>query len=237
MNDRLTLHIDANPALRAGEYLNTLFSHYSRIPILFIISGGSALGILDLINSTSLDTRFTLGVLDERFSTDPKVNNFLQLSQTKFFKSALGKGAHTISTLPQEGERQEMLEKRLESSLHTWKTDHPAGKIIITQGIGPDGHTAGIMPYPDDPKTFEALFLGDAWVASYDATGKNQFPLRVTTTLTFLKEVGHSIVFIKGGEKGEILNTVLSPQGDLYKTPARIIHNMAQVDLFTDLTI
>jgi len=52
----------------------------------------------------------------------------------------------------------EKLAHRYESSLFEWAKKHPEGKIIATMGIGFDGHTAGIMPYPENPETFARLF-------------------------------------------------------------------------------
>ena len=50
-------------------------------------------------------------------------------------------------------------------------------RMVITQGIGPDGHTAGIMA--DAPEDH------GKWVLQY-RTDKNKFPERITVTDTFL---------------------------------------------------
>ena len=109
--------------------------------------------------------------------------------------------------------------------------------MVITQGIGEDGHTAGIMPYPENSALFKSLFDDpEKWVVGYDAEGRNEHPLRVTVTLSFLREVvDHSIVYAVGDGKKEALRQVLAETGTLWQTPARIIHEMRNVMLFTDL--
>lgn len=236
-NEKLTLHTIRNPSQMAAAYLDSLFIRYSQKAILFLVSSGSALEILKYIDTKLISNRCTVGVLDERYSTDPAVSNYAQLSATEFFQKAKENGARTIFTFPLYNETQKGLADRWETSLRSWRRDNINGVVIITQGIGTDGHTAGVMSYPEDPKTFEKLFRGDNWVASYNASGKNPYPLRVTTTLSFLKTVNHSIVFVKGIEKAEILKKVMASSGVLHKVPARLIHHMKQVDLFTDIKI
>ena len=74
-------------------------------------------------------------------------------------------------------------------------------------------------------------------VIAYDATGKNQYTLRVTTTLSFLKDVDVSIVFVCGVDKTDALRKTLSSDGDISTTPARIINEMKEVFLFTDIRL
>ncbi|MBI3385611.1 6-phosphogluconolactonase [Candidatus Gottesmanbacteria bacterium] len=161
---------------------------------------------------------FALGVLDERG------DNFANLKKTKLFQRA-----RTF--------------KVTEKNLRDW-----AGRVVITQGIGPDGHTAGIMParnasrseaggpYPEDPTKFAELFDNpDHWVVSYDATGRSPYPNRTTVTMPLLRRVNHSIVYVCGKEKQQALAKTLASGGSLAETPARIIQEMGKVDLFTDI--
>ena len=179
----------------------------------------------------------TVGVLDERFSEDPKVNNFTQLAETSFFQKAQEKGAYFIDTRVQPREDLEMLSKRFEDALLKWRQEHPGGRIVITQGMGPDGHTAGMMPHPKEKDIFKELFEGENWVRGYDAGDKNEYSLRVTTTMPFLRMADHSVVYIVGKEKKDVLSRMLSEEGTLFETPARIIHEMKDVHIFTDIEI
>lgn len=224
--------------IAATSALSTELSHLAeaKTPVLVLVSGGSALQLLNDIQESGLTPQVTLGVLDERYSMDPQINNFLQLKQTTLYSKALAQGCHFIDTSVQAAESQEDLRARFESALQQWKDANPSGHIVITQGMGPDGHTSGVLPFPEDPEKFAQLFLNPSvWVATYDATGKNQYPLRVTTTLSFLQRVDISIMFICGEDKRAALSFVLANEGILAQTPARIARDMQQVTIFTDI--
>lgn len=208
-------------------------------PILLLLSGGSALKLLTGIDTSTLGPHVTIGVLDERYSTDPTENNWAQIMSTEFFAKAQEQGCTWIDTRVQPEETQEQLAQRFETSLKTWRNEYPAGKgiIIATQGMGEDGHTSGVMPFPEDPETFATLFYDENnWVVGYDASGKNHYPLRVTTTLSFMKHIDVSIFYVTGKSKESILQAVLS-DGSYAEYPARIIHEMPQVLLFTDTNV
>lgn len=209
-----------------------LFS-MSRQPILFLLSSGSAFNLLKEIDTENFGKHVTIGVLDERFSTDPKINNFAQFTATDFYRRVKEKEVQFIDTRVKEEETMEELAERFEKALRTWKEKNPEGKVVITQGIGPDGHTAGIMPHPEGPEMFENP---DTWVLGYDAGNRLQHPLRVTTTFPFFRNiVDYSVVYVKGEEKKEILEKVMAKQDSLAQIPALIIHEMKEVILFTDL--
>lgn len=223
----------------AAEALNALLQDYKEKPILLMVSAGSAMGLLDFVDTESLGKNVTITVLDERFSVDPKVNNFAQFTQTKFYEKIKERGgANILDTRPQDSETLEKFAKRFESFLLDWSKEYREGKVIITQGIGADGHTAGIMPYPENPELFKKLFEDPKlWVVGYDASEKNPYPLRVTVTLTFLREkVDHSLVYVVGENKREVLKRVLAKEGSLWETPVRIIHEMKEVKIFTNIT-
>lgn len=206
--------------------------------ILFLISGGSALKVLDKIDSAILHQDITVSMIDERFSTDPKVNNFLQLKQTAFFKKLLEKGGLFFDSTPALGESIASLTQRFDSFLHQWKKLHADGIVVALLGMGEDGHTAGIMPFLENQKLFGHLFLEDEWVVGYDAKDKNQYSLRVTTTMTFLKnQVDRAVVFIQGEAKKSALEKVIAKDGSLAETPARIWREMKNVVVVTDVEI
>ena len=237
----IDIHISSDStesAQLAGKKLTEIFRTNKEVSILFLVSGGSALKILTFIDSTCFDSRVTVGVLDERFSTDPAVNNFAQLSQTDFYKKITEKNCHVIHTMPFGNETPGDLATRWEQSLRDWKNNHPDGVTVITQGIGPDGHTAGIMPYAEEPEIFKSLFEDfDAWIVAYDAEGKTPYRLRVTTTIPFLLSVDVAVVYVCGLEKLDALKKTLAKEGSLAATPARVIQQMKHVSLFTDLSV
>lgn len=224
----------------AAREISAILQKYSeaKTPVLFLVSGGSALKLIDAIDSNAFNPNLTIGVLDERFSADPAVNNFSQLSQTSFYAKAKAAGCTFVDTRVQNNETIESLTWRFTQALKDWKENHHRGGIIITQGIGSDGHTAGILPFPEDEPGFEKLFnQPDVWVVHYDAAGKNPYPWRVTTTLSFLRLVDHAIVFICGQDKQVALLKTVAETGSLAQTPARIIREMNDVAIYTDIQI
>lgn len=222
----------------AREAFITFIAEQKEKPVLILASGGSSLEILSGINPFYLGPRLTVGMLDERFDQNSEVNNFTQLTKTKFYQAAKDKNVLFIDTRPGMSESLEELTARFEESLKAWRSENPDGAILITQGIGEDGHTAGILPYPEDPDLFQSLFDREGkWVAGYDATlAKNPYPQRVTVTLPFLRyEVNKAIVYVRGDNKKEALARVLAGKEKLWEVPARIVHHMKSAIIFTDI--
>lgn len=205
-------------------------------PLLLMLAGGSAFSLLDASLAELLDASCVLMVLDERFSMDPSINNFAQLSHTAFFHAAERRDVGYIDSRIHEDEDVHDVALRFEALLRAWCAAHPDGEIIATMGIGPDGHIAGVMPFPENPSLFASLFLeADRWVVGYDAGQKNPYPVRMTTTLPFLRErVTCAVVYAIGGEKQAALQRCTVTQGILAETPARILREIKRVDLFTD---
>lgn len=231
----LTVTKSKHAVQQAGDTLVSWLSENVSSPLLFLVSGGSAFAILDMVPKKVLGPHVTIGVLDERFSTDLLVNNFCQLSSLPFFRRATEAGCAFIDTRVYSGDTIEAFADRFEVVLQEWKLQHPEGKVIITQGIGPDGHTAGIMPFPEDPVRFKELFEREQWVVGYDAGSKNTYPLRVTVTNTFLRNGVDSSVILASGEAKKIpLECVMSEDGVLADTPARIVREMQDVIIVTD---
>ncbi len=192
---------------------------------LFLSSGGSSLAILDFIDEDVLADYLTIGVLDERYDVGGGNNNFLHLARTGFYARALASGCSFIDTRVRPGQTQRDLAGHFEGELRAWRKGNPGGYIIATVGIGPDGHTSGIMPFPEDRETFDALFNGDRWVVSYNAAGKTPFPERVTTTNTFLRMISRAIVYATGAEKAEALRR-LEEDVSLAEVPAAVMKEL-----------
>lgn len=220
-----------NPVLAQAQSVNN--------SVLLLVSGGSAFDLFPLIDTASIDEHVTIGVLDERYSTDPKENNFAQFQTTAFYQAAKEKGAQFIDTTVQEGEEHEAHAKRFEKAFLDWDEVNPDGVIVATVGIGPDGHTSGILPFPENPSRFEELFENiDILVAAYDAEDKNPYRYRSTTTNTFLRDyLDYAFVYAVGANKKDALTRVIAESGDLPTTPARVLRELQSVDLFTDVSL
>ena len=205
--------------LRGASRLQSLFDRYIREDILLIVSGGSA---LELMQNYDIDNekRFTLAILDARWSTDPEQNNFMKLEKRPLYDQLVSNGAKVIDSAPQGDEIRDEFWHRVERALKNWRIVHPQGIVIATMGMGPDGHTGGVFPYPEDPDFFARMFLSDRWMISYDAEGKHDMPYRVTTTLTYMQsQIDHAVAVIAGEEKQPAFDRVIAKEGDIAEKP------------------
>ncbi len=228
---------------------------------LLLFSGGSALSVLDYIDNNVLGDYLTVGVLDERYDPTNQNNNFTQLTKTIFFRRAKKAKINFIDTSVKRNQTQQQLAEYFEKSLREWKKRNKNGIILATVGMGEDGHIAGIMPFingrhceaegrsnpedkgvntrllrrcaPRNDTTFQKLFCGRNWVAAYEATNKNPHPLRVTTTITFLKLINHGFTYICGQEKTTNLKKIASP-GKISELPCRALKQLKNLIIYTD---
>lgn len=207
-------------------------------PTLFLSSGGSSLQLLNISSNTRFSHELTITVLDDRFSEDPKVNNFSQLTRSSFYKLAEDSGCQFIDTRPLNEKSLAKTASRVDTALKLWHKNNPQGLIIATVGIGPDCHTSGILPYPENPKQFNQLLEDtDSWVIGYDVENKNPHRYRITVTLPFLRKIDYAITLVLGDEKRTVLNKLIEEDGDLASAPARILREMKNVALFTDVNV
>jgi 6-phosphogluconolactonase/glucosamine-6-phosphate isomerase/deaminase len=229
-------------AYAAGVKLNEVLNGtaVAASHVLLLLSGGSSLDILSSIDGDNLGSNVTVTVLDERYSSNPEENNFSQIATTGFYDLAKSKGVNFIETTV-KGLSQEQLAEEFNKQITEWLKNNPGGKIIATIGIGPDGHTAGMMPHPENPEKFGALFDdGDEnkLVTPYDATGRNKYPARITTNMNFMRKIDTAIVYAVGEEKKNAITRVQASKGTLPETPARILREIkGKVYLFTDIAV
>lgn len=222
-------------AAGAGEMLNNILSENKNQPILLLLSAGSAFEMLDYVSKKSMGENLTISMLDDRFSTDEKINNFAQFQNLDFYKDALEAEASFIGSLPRPEDTMETLRQRWEERLKKWREDNAMGIIVATLGMGPEGHTAGIFPYPDDEKKFYELFQNDNWITAYSADGKNQYPKRLTATLTFFAQINEAFAFVCGQDKKQKLDSVVANKSSVSTLPATSWNTIEKVTLFTDL--
>ena len=227
--------------LKLTQELNSSLKevHKDNKPFLLLVSGGSAFDLFPDISLDNFGSLATVGVLDERYSTDPKENNMAQFMQTTFYAALKAKNVQFIDTTVQGEETGEEHAKRFDRSLSDWKKNNPDGVIFAIVGIGPDAHTSGILPFPENPSLFSKLFENpDALVVHYDADGKNPYRYRSTTTNIFLRNyIDYAFVYAVGVNKKDALTRLAAKEGSLAETPARILREMKSVALFTDVSL
>ncbi|MDP3901973.1 MAG: 6-phosphogluconolactonase [bacterium] len=221
-----------NPVEKAAAEFAKMTSECKDAPRLFMFSGGSALEIARCLPENFFTEGDTVTVLDERYTQNEANSNFANLIKL------LGNRILVIDTRPKKGESLKEVADRFEQELKLWKENNPDGKIIITQGVGEDGHTAGILPFPEDKEKFSELFRNsDKWVIGYRVpVEKNKHAERITVTINFLlNQVAVSLLYVRGENKKEILAKMLSDKADLAETPAAAVLGMKEVLLVTDI--
>ncbi len=213
--------VSSTPAQDAGAYLSQALARHRESPVLLLLSGGSALALLEHVDPAVLGPHLTLTTLDERYSSDPSASNFSQIVATDFYAAAQAAGVECIDSTFMPGEILEVVGARFETALHSWHVTHPQGVVVATLGIGLDGHTAGIFPGPQPVD-----FAGPQWVASYSLSPGtvNRYRERITVTYTYLRShLTEAIVYAVGPEKRKIIDTLAISAGMLERTPAAII--------------
>jgi len=140
-------------------FTSQLLSAYADQEVFLLVSGGSALGVLGDINVAQLSSSVHVCVVDERFGVAKDDQNYYQLSQTDFARGFIAQGGMVCDTSLHDLNSLATAEARFGAHLQSIASQSRDGVRVITiLGIGPDGHTAGIMPYPDDVETFHSLF-------------------------------------------------------------------------------
>jgi 6-phosphogluconolactonase/glucosamine-6-phosphate isomerase/deaminase len=227
----MNVHRSSEPEIKAGNALSALLLQYQNNPILLLVSGGSALGLLARVSEEVLGSHITLGVLDERCTDDMSSRNYTQLAVTEFFARAHLRGVHSLPIMDEAHDTGVDAAFHFEQKLRNWKENNPTGKVFATMGIGVDGHTAGIFPAVPD-MTFDSL----DWVVSYQLPdGVNPFSNRITVTYTFLLTVVDAVIVLaKGEEKTTIVERTINKSVSLDTTPAAILNELPSVSLFTD---
>ena len=241
---------------KTSDAVNAMLEREFGGPIMLLLSGGSSLTLLQRIRAELLGPHMTVMMSDERLSGDPKINNFAQMMATPFYENATARGCAFVDTRPAFAqasasgkptadksagkaavmETVEELGARMHRSLSDWRAANPKGRVIMTQGVGPDGHTCGIMPFPSDEQKFKELFEEEGkWAVGYDASGKSEHPFRATVTISLLRNgVDESVAYAVGSAKKHALKRATAGDIELWKTPVAVMREMKKVTLFTD---
>ena len=144
-----TLPDPTKAAHSTASFLNKTLAGLEEKPVFLGISGGSALQVLEDLN-LSLFEQVTVGFLDERISSNPGDRNWNAVQSTDFYEFAK---MSSIRFLPvRQRATPEESAREYNENLHTWFAEHSQAVLVLLLGIGPDGHTAGIMPFPENPK-------------------------------------------------------------------------------------
>jgi 6-phosphogluconolactonase/glucosamine-6-phosphate isomerase/deaminase len=234
---KLALAVERTPedaALCAGTDISAYLADAKkkRRPTLLLASGGTALSVFQHIKKTAIGANLTVSVLDERYDPTGRTTNSRALSSVQFFKDMAKAGIKYIDVAQGKKMSPEDVALGFEKKLRAWVKGHPTGSIVAIAGIGPDGHTAGIMPYPEDQTFFKDHFQGDAWISAYNAGNKSPFHIRITATQTLIARLDKVFIFATGEGKAEALRRFKQP-GHEAEIPARMLKQV-EGTLYTD---
>jgi 6-phosphogluconolactonase/glucosamine-6-phosphate isomerase/deaminase len=223
-----------NPAQVAARQLGVLLENYQKVPVLLLFSAGSAFSFLSLLEVKKFPKELTIGMLDERYDSSGYGNNFNEFSKCNFYHLAKAGGASFLDSKVQEDESFVDFGLRFEQGLATWRKQNPEGVIVVTLGLGHDGHTAGLFP------GFESMWGEASLLAvAYEVPEEiNTYTKRVSVTSAFLKnEVAAAVAYVIGEGKRKALSSVLAKEGSLETLPGLVWFGMRNIIIVTDIKI
>lgn len=236
----ISIHTSTTPVEDAAKQLERHIKSVRNTPALILFSGGSALALVECLRPEILTKQHTLTVLDERYTFENDESNFYKLSRTSFFRGALERGVSVIDPRPTGSETLMDTARRFDLALKEWHIINRTGIGVATIGIGPDGHTAGVLPNAVSKDEFSKLFLSDNKCAVGYVTRPevNHHRERITATLTYLtRHIDHAIIFASGTPKKAALLKTLYAEEDYHNTPAQILRHITDAQLYTDISL
>lgn len=210
---------------------DTLSGALRQGPVLLLLSGGSATTVYnELAASLELDLEpgeLVVGLVDERYDLDPNHSNSndAAIQATGLITRFEQLGAIYSPILHGHSLEDEAAQYNYQLTQFIF---HEGRQFIAILGIGPDGHTAGILPDPDTQE-FTKTFEGTKLIIGYDNDGP--FPERITTTLTGMRTIDQAIVLVKDAAKISVVNRATdsdNPQ-PFHLLPATIIQEIPKV--------
>jgi 6-phosphogluconolactonase/glucosamine-6-phosphate isomerase/deaminase len=213
-------HTSINPKKEASEYIfNTLKQHLSNgEKVLWLVPGGSAIAVavqvgdqLQGFNCSNLSVSLT----DERYGeVDHSDSSWFQLEKAGFKLS----GGHMYPVLL--GEEVDETVKEYNETLENLINE--ANYVVGLFGIGPDGHTAGILPSSPAVVSMDLAF-------GYQG-GKYY---RLTTTPKAISLIDEVVVYAVGKEKKETLEK-LKEEHSFIEQPAQALKQASKFIIFND---
>lgn len=191
--------------------------------VLWLVSGGSAVSaetsLVQSLNQAGLGEGLAIMLMDERYGpAGHSDSNWEQLLRAGCDFTNIE--AHPVleETMLPLDETAARYAKKIEAILGA------ADVVIGLFGLGPDGHTAGILP--DSP----AVADSSALVVSYHT---EQFD-RITLTRAALAQVDAGFVFAFGDAKAVALGR-LQENTELFSAlPAKLLWDLPEVQVFND---
>ncbi len=196
-------------------------------PLTLLLSGGSALGILESLRAEPdllpADLRhLELGLVDERWGPGENgaghgASNARALLDHGFLAWAGARGANFRGVLPKAGE-EAMGARACASAYEKWLVGRFArSTVLATVGVGADGHTFGVLPQ-EGVEVFSNLFPSDRLFVAYEHPGPAEHRARLTMTPAAASELEAVFGVALGAAKAPVLEELRHPR------PKRPVH-------------
>ena len=199
--------------------LQTALRSHGRV--LWIVPGGSNIPVItSIMNKISLADSAKLAIMlsDERFGPVGHPDSNLKQLYDNGFKP---KRAMVVPVL------RPGVSLEITTSLYADAASvafSAANYILAFLGMGPDGHTAGILPGSPATKA------RDAWAISYETP---EFT-RITLTPFALSHVTEAFVIARGDAKRPALQLLQTKTQPIVKQPAQLLKKLPKVVIFND---
>jgi 6-phosphogluconolactonase/glucosamine-6-phosphate isomerase/deaminase len=204
------------PAQYAAEKILAQLGQHRTV--LWLLSGGSAIATAaataQLLAGRDL-SGLTVSLIDERYGPAGHPDSNWQQLQAAGLELP-GATLHPVLTGATQSDTAEAFAAFLQDQFDT--ADYRLGLL----GIGPDGHTSGIMPH-------SPAATAPGLVCSYDG-GQYQ---RLTTTPRALKHLHEAVVYAAGEAKWPVLDR-LETDLPIAEQPAQALKQIPRLTIFTD---
>ena len=212
--------IPANTPEPAGKYVAEIITAQlaDNRTVLWLVSGGSAIGVA-VAAAKHLAGRdlsgLTVSLIDERYGpVGHSDSNWRQLADAGFMPA--GATRHPVL----DGNSQAKTAEAFDEFLHIQFAQRHFHIGLL--GIGPDGHTSGILPH-------SPAVAAPGLVASYDGGAYR----RITTTPHALSHLSEAVVYAAGQDKWPVLDR-LETDLPLAEQPAQALKAVPKLTIFTD---
>jgi 6-phosphogluconolactonase/glucosamine-6-phosphate isomerase/deaminase len=221
------LRTSDNPNRRAADLVQEALSGHSNV--LLLLSGGSATKVYEELATRTFKkpSDLRIGLIDERYNQDPGHAN---ANSPQIKQTGINKWGEYHAIL--QGQPLQETVSEYESWIKPLLSDPAVYKVGIL-GIGPDGHTAGILPDSDSAR-FDLNFGSSELVVGYENDGP--YPLRITLTPVALKMLDEAIVIAADPAKLPVIQK-LQDNPPAHEMPATILKDMHNVTIVTTSVI
>lgn len=191
--------------------------------VLWLVSGGSAVGaqvqVMYRLAATHTDKLSNLHILpvDERYGPAGHADSNSEQMRKAGFNPTI---AHWYDVL-QGGSMQD--------TVHTYgllaeKLFSDAGVVIATMGLGPDGHTAGVLPHSPATNDPNSTVVGYEW-------SDHQ---RMTLDVSMLRDIDQAFVLAYGETKETAIQRLNANTESLVDLPAKVLYDIPSVTVYND---